>query len=108
MPQHKQPRKIENLLALIHKCILSGHYIETFHAQQRQRQRKIILPDILYVLMNGRHEKARDKFDEAYHEWNYAVRGRTVDKDEIRVIVSFDKTQLLIITAFYLDNERKS
>lgn len=36
--------------------------------------------------------------------WNYAIRGENVDGRDVRVIVSFDETeQLLIITAFYID-----
>ena len=59
---------------------------------------------MIFVLKNGRHEKAKDKFEEAFSSWNYAVRGKTVDKEDLRVIVSFDEEKkLLIITAFYLE-----
>ena len=54
--------------------------------------------------MSGRHEKSKDQFDEAFKTWNYAVRGETIDGKDLRVIVSFDhETDLLIITAFYIE-----
>ena len=48
-------------------------------------------------------EKRKDKFDEAYNSWNYSVRGKTVDLRELRVIVSFDDSGMLIITAIDLE-----
>ena len=99
----KRSEKTQDLLALIRLCLETGRYRETNHAVYRKQQRKIILPEILDVLHNGRHEKRKDKFDEQYKEWNYAVRGKTIIGDDIRIIVSFDRERdLLIITAFYI------
>lgn len=98
----KRPEKIQDLLALIRSCLETGRYRETVHAVYRKQQRKILLPEILDVLHNGHHEKRKDKFDEQYDEWNYAIHGNTATGDDIRVIVSFDRERdLLIITAFY-------
>jgi len=58
--------KIENLLELIKTCIEESRYLDTSHADKRQKERKITRPEMLYVLRNGRHEKAKDKFDENY------------------------------------------
>ena len=103
----KRPRKLDELLTIVRRCVETGRYRETVHAQYRQAQRKIILPDILKVLLTGRHEKSRDKYDETYQAWNYAIRGQTVDDDDMRVILSFDEERdLLIITAFYVENKR--
>jgi hypothetical protein len=69
----------------------------------RKKQRNITLPEIIQVLTAGKHEKSKDKFDKAFNAWNYAVRGKTLDGLDLRVIVSFDdEKDLLIITAFYL------
>ena len=55
------------------------------------------------MLRHGFHEKKKDLFDETHNTWNYAVRGKTLDKEEMRVIVSFDReSEMLIITAFYV------
>ncbi len=41
--------------------------------------------------------------DERHEAWCYAIRGKTVDKRELRVVVSFDENYLLIITAIGLE-----
>lgn len=87
----------------IHICLEKGSYLDTRHAIDRQNERQIARPEILYVLKNGYHEKRKDKFDEAYKSWNYSVRGKTVDRRELRVIVSFDESGMLIITAIDLE-----
>jgi hypothetical protein len=97
-----RPEKILNLMKTIHTCIEEGRYLDTRHAFARQNERKISRPEFLYVLKTGHHEKKKDKFDELYGAWNYAVRGRTVDRRELRVIVSFDENGMLIITAIDL------
>lgn len=66
-----------------------------------QKKRSITLGQIKYILGHGRHEKSKDKYDESYSAWNYSIRGDTFDAIDLRVIVSFDEEDdLLIITAF--------
>lgn len=101
----KRPEKIPSVLKRVRDCIETGRYRETAHASYRKYQRKIVLPDILDVLYNGRHEKRKDQYDEEHGAWNYAVRGKTVIDDDMQVIVSFDKVRdLIIITAFYIED----
>ena len=69
----------------------------------RQNERKITRPELLFVLKNGFHEKAKDKFEIRYQAWNYSIRGATVDGRKLRVIVSFDENGMLIITAIALN-----
>lgn len=105
--RHKE--KTNNLLSLIRHFIETGSFVETLHAQQRQREREIILPDVLHVLMTGYHEKRKDQFDEVWQSWNYAIRGSTTSNEELRVIVAFDEEiALLIITAFYIEDRGKN
>lgn len=102
--KHSKPKKIENLLEVVQECIRLGRYRDTMHAVERQKERKISLPEIIHVLNTGRHEKSKDRFDEAFQSWNYAIRGWSLDGVELRVIISFDiERGLLIITAFYLE-----
>ena len=69
----------------------------------KQKERSYC-PTIIHVLNTGRHEKSKDSFDENYNAWNYAIRGETLEGNELRVIASFDsESGLLIITAFYLE-----
>lgn len=98
-----RPLKVADLKTKIGLCLDEGRYVETTHVQLRQLQRGITLNDILFVLRNGRHEKSKDVFDKAFQAWNYAIRGFNVDKKELRVIISFDDEEdLLIITVFFL------
>jgi len=97
-----RPQKDPDLLKTIKNCIETGRYLDTRHVQERRRERKITRPEVLYVLTNGHREKKKDKFDEHYQAWNYAIKGKTIDRDELRVIVSFDENGMLIITAIKL------
>ena len=100
----KRP-KIQNLLNAVKSSIESGRYFDTRHATDRQSERSIRRTEILYVLKNGRHEKSKDQYQERYRAWNYAIRGRTIDKRDVRVVVSFDENNMLIITAIELGAE---
>ena len=95
--------KKKNLLELIRKCVESGKYLDTRHSGKRQREREIARPEVLYVLRNGFHEKRKDQYNEEYTEWKYSIRGKTVDERLLRVIVSFDPNNMLIITAIELE-----
>jgi hypothetical protein len=87
-----RPEKIADLIPLIHKCINEGRYLDTRHASERKDERGINRPEILTVLKSGYHEKKKDKFEEIHQTWNYAIRGKTVDKRELRIIVAFEIT----------------
>jgi hypothetical protein len=95
--------KNPNLLELIKKSITSGNYIYTGHAQQRLQEREVTRQEVKQVLKNGFHEKKKDTFDEIYNEWNYAIKGKTLDKKNLRIVLSFDKKNMLIITVIDLD-----
>lgn len=94
--------KIHNLMETIRKCIEQGRYLDTRHATQRQAERSVTRPEYLHALLNGYHEKRKDKFEEAYNAWNYSIRGKTIDARELRIVVSFDVNNMLIITAIDL------
>jgi len=99
----RHPEKLPDLMSVIQTCIEDGRYLDTRHASERQNERRINRPEILYVLKHGYHEKKKDKFDEFYQVWNYAVRGKTIDRRELRIVVSFDEaSEMLIITAIEL------
>jgi hypothetical protein len=99
----KYPPKLNDLMTEITHAVESGRYLDTRHASERQLQRIITRPEVLFILLKGHHEKRKDKFDDAFQAWNYAIRGKTVDKRNLRIIVSFDEDNMLIITAIDLD-----
>lgn len=97
------PEKLLDLMPAIRACIEEGRYLDTRHVSERQYECQITRPEILFVLKTGYHEKKKDKFDGLHQAWNYAVRGKTVDRRELRIIVSFDEASgMLIITAIDL------
>lgn len=85
------------------ECIRQGRYRDTRHATDRKSERVISLVEITSVINSGYHEKSKDEFKPEYDAWNYAIRGKTVDKRSLRVAVSFDEQLMLIITAIDLD-----
>ena len=95
-------------MTTIAACIEEGRYLDTRHATERQHERQILRSDVLHVLQDGYHEKRKDTFDESFKAWNYAIRGKTVDKKDLRIIVSFDSAGMLIITAIDLSKEVKN
>jgi len=85
---------------LIRYCIEKGNYLDTRHATDRQHERTITRLEFLEVLKNGHHEKRKDEFKPEFSAWNYAIRGKTLDKRDLRIAVSFyEYRKLLIITA---------
>ncbi len=100
----ERPPKISNLMAEIRKCLDTGKYLDTRHASERQTERHITRPEVIKVLRTGFHEKRKDQFKVEYQTWNYSVRGKTVDAKNLRVIISFDPSGMLLISAIDLDN----
>lgn len=101
---HTRAAKVPDLMKLIRQCVENGHYLDTRHATDRQAERQMTRPEVLQVLRNGYHEKRKDRYEERYQAWNYSVRGKTIDRRELRIIVSFDEDNLLIITAIDLNS----
>jgi hypothetical protein len=66
------------------------------HAIERQEKRHISLPDILRVLEYGRHESEKDIFDTKYQRWKHAIRGRSINGIDLRVIVAFHEKMAII------------
>lgn len=101
--RQKRPGKHDNVLILVRAAIAKGNYRDTRHASQRKAERQISLLEIIQVIQRGFHEPAKDEFKEEWQAWNYAIRGKTLDNRELRVAVSFDEEQsLLIITSIDL------
>lgn len=98
MKKKSTPPQIENLNQKICESLEKGWFRLTIHALSRKLERLIELPDVLYVLKNGRHEKTKTVFDETFQTWKYSIRGFTLDKDDLRIIIAFDEEAMLIIT----------
>lgn len=103
-PKKKRPSKRTDLINDVKEAARDGRYLDlTKHATERSEERSIIRTEYEFVLKTGWHEKAKDRYDERYKAWNYAIRGKTVDKRSLRVIVSFDEDNLMVITVIDLE-----
>jgi len=100
----KSPPKHPNALERIRVHLKAGRYRDTRHASERKEERTISLLEIKQVIEGGYHEPKRDKYRPEYRAWSHAVRGKTIDERELRIVVSFDEEDyLLIVTAIGLD-----
>ena len=95
-------KKHKKILKEVEKAIRSGNYLYTSHANERLQQREVTRFEVKQVLLNGYHEKKKDVFDEAFNSWNYSIKGKTLDKRTLRVVISFDENNMLIITVIDL------
>lgn len=86
-----------DLLRKIRNHVLKGAYVVAKHAITRQEERCITLPDVLRVLEHGRREQDKDVFDVKWQTWKYAIRGKTINGFNLRVVVSF-REEMVIIT----------
>ena len=94
----KRPEKLSNVLELAAACIANGNYRPTFHAECRKLERDITLLDALHVIKTGYRDPKHDEYKEEYCSWNYAIQGISLQRDKIRVVISFDDNLMLIIT----------
>lgn len=97
-----KPERHPNILKKIKECIEEGKYILTKHALDRQKERSVNLATTLYVLKNGYEEKSKTFFDKEHNTYKYAIRGITLNDEDIRIIIALDENGILIITVMYV------
>ncbi len=95
--------KKKNIISLVKNTVKSGNYIYTGHANLRIRQRQVTRFEVKQALLSGHHEKRKDIFDREWNSWNYSIKGKTIDKRKLRIVINFDKDNMLIITVIDLD-----
>jgi hypothetical protein len=95
--------KITNLMDQIRVAIEVSKYYFVQHARNRLDQREVTESEVAYVLRNGWHEAQKDQYDDKHKTWKYAIRGKTIDSRELRVVVVFLIPDLVIITVIDLD-----
>ena len=85
-----------DVLRMVKLHIKNGTLLLAKHAIDRQKERGIRLPEVLYVLERGRHEREKDLYSVKKQLWKHAIRGKTIDGLDLRVIVAFDKKMVII------------
>lgn len=104
-PIKKSDKELWFLLA---ECIIEKDYVFLRHANQRLKERNINQLDVLNILEHkkkykSKRNEAKDKYDPSYNDWNYCVEGRNLDNDKIRIIFSFQRNLLLLITVMWIN-----
>ena len=63
--------------------------------------------EIKSVIGGGWREKAKDEYHAEHSAWAYSIRGRTVDRRALRVVISFEPDEtgelMLLVTAIDWD-----
>lgn len=96
--------KTPDLLNVIKSCVEDGRYQLTKHADERMVERGVTLPEVLQVLRSGWHERRKDRYNEEYQDWDYAIRSQAGDARSIRVAVAIeDVSEVIVITVIDLE-----
>ena len=97
-------KKIENVAVLAKNLMLKGSYVISNHAKLRQGERCFTIGDIRNIIDTGHHEKRKDEYKEEYADWNYAIRGKTLDNDQARICIAFaEEKHFVVITVIRLE-----
>lgn len=106
-----RPRKIttkqSELFSIIENKIHTKSYVFTPHATERALERGTTEEEVIDMLQ-GRSgykrywNKEKDSFESPYYsqgpQWRYSIEGETPDENKFRVIITFDKELMPIIT----------
>lgn len=94
-------------MVLVRAAVENGQLLYSSHALARMGERNIIKPEIEYVLETGHHEARKDKFNEDFSSWDYAIKGKTVDNRHLRIVIAVIDPNVLIVTAIDLTRGKK-
>ena len=100
----KRIEKIDHVVVLAKKLIASGAYVISDHAFERGEERRLSIGDIKNIISTGYHEKRKDEYREEFKDWNYSIRGQTLDQESARVCLAFiKKDHFIVITVIRLE-----
>jgi hypothetical protein len=85
------------------QAVKAGRLLYSVHANARMKERGIIIPEVEYILSRGHHEARKDQFNDEFCAWDYAVRGKTLDGRNLRIVVALVDPNLLVVTTIDLD-----
>lgn len=100
----KRMKKIVDVAALAKNLMQKGAYAISKHAKLRQGERCFTIGDVKNIINTGYHEKKKDEYKDEYADWNYAIRGKTLDHEQARVCIAFIETsRFIVITVIRLE-----
>jgi len=110
MSEKKPLKKTDKeLWEIIADKLANNRYIFLNHAKQRLKDRHVSDLEVLNILDNKenhkrKRNKRKDTYIADYLDWNYCIEGVDVDKQKIRIIISFDSVWMLIITVIRIND----
>jgi hypothetical protein len=87
------------------QAVKSGRLLYSAHANSRMKKRRIIKAEVEHILSHGHHEARKDHFNEEFSAWDYAVRGKTLDGRNLRIVVAFVDPNVLVVTTIDLNTK---
>lgn len=100
----KRTEKVDNVLALAKSLMEKGAYVISNHAYERGDQRKLSIGDVKNIISTGYHEKRKDEYKEEFQDWNYAIKGKTLNSELARVCVAFiEEIRVIVVTVIRLE-----
>ena len=84
-------------LKRIKKNLTNGKTYPTKHFRERLTERKISMQDANYVLKRG-NITDEPELDIKTHHWKYKVRGKTVDNEQVSVVVALSDDSSILVT----------
>jgi hypothetical protein len=108
----KKPMKMntQELYLFIERAIERRDYYFTDHGQIRSITRQGVTDEEVLTILEGKekwHEKYKDKYQQGQQDWNYHLRGYNTDGERIRIVISFDEYEMLVITVINLDEDSR-
>jgi hypothetical protein len=98
----RKPLSGQGLLDEIFRNLTCERVRFTSHAIDRLKSRRVSRREVYQILKEGSHESDKDSYKEHFLAWNYSILGRTIDGRKVRVIVSFENLNVVIITVVVL------
>lgn len=97
MAARKRPPKHSDVLGLARARLASGRFRDSRHAGEKKQERDIDFYDVERVIKTGWREASEDRFKTEHQSWTYAIRGRTLDGVDVRIVVALDEEDYLVI-----------
>lgn len=108
VPRKPAKKTTEELFDAIDEALKTKNYYFSDHGEKRSKtRRKVDDLQVVKILKsaNRSHEARKDKYEKGYEDWNYHIRGKNCEEDDIRIAVSFDEDGMVIITVINLDED---
>lgn len=94
----KRPAKLPNVVGEVRARVDGGLLRYSTHASERMDEREITEFEVESVLSSGSWVKRRDRYEEEHKSWSYCFEGDSIEERSLRIIVTFEDPDLLVVT----------